>query len=264
LTALKISDKYCGHRKRFMEEVMKRYLPVIVLVTAVVLFIGCGGKEEDGDGGELTGPGKFESYEKAIADTKTLADYAVLKKDKELATSAAEEAKSSWEDVKTNFPTEPPARFEADTEWPERVDTLIRLAEDVGVQTAGEDFTAAEASIREIQKQLLDLHDLNKISTAGDEVIRLLILTDQLIAAFEDNRDEDAKHVMAKMFEAQQNFFGAPIPDEARDRQDEFDDMKDKVYDSIEGMQDAPNREERMKKMDEMKTVMTEFWVEFG
>ena len=243
---------------------MKKYSLVIVLVIAVGSFIGCGGKEEDGDDGELTGPGKFESYEKAVADTKVLAGYVALKKDTELATSAAEEAQASWEDVKTNFPADPPARFEADTEWPERIDTLIRLAEDVGDQAAGEDFPAAKASIREIQKQLLDLHDLNKISTAGDEVIRLLILTDQLKAAFEDKRGEDAKHVMAKIYEAQQNFFGAPIPDEARDRQDEFDDMKDKVYDSIEEMDDAPNREERIKKMDEMKTVMTEFWVEFG
>jgi len=243
---------------------VKRYLPVIVLVIAVGSFIGCGDKEENGDGGELTGPGKFESYEHAVADTKALADYAVLKKDKGLATSAAEEAGASWEDVKTNFPMDPPAKFEADTEWPERVDTLIRLTADTGEQAGTEDFEAAEASIREIQKQLLDLHDMNKISTAGDEVIRLLILTDQLIVAFEENRDEDAKHVMTKIFESQQNFFGAPIPDEARDRQDEFDNMKDEVYDSIEEMQDAPNREERIKKMSEMKTVMTEFWVEFG
>ncbi|UCE27064.1 MAG: hypothetical protein JSW52_12055 [Candidatus Coatesbacteria bacterium] len=243
---------------------MKRYLPVIVLVIAVGLFIGCGGEEEDGDNGELTGPGKFESFEKAIADTKALADCAVLKKDKGLATSAAETAETSWEDVKTNFPAEPPAKFEGDTEWADRVDTLIRLTGDVGEQAAAEDFEAAEASIREIQKQLLDLDDMNKISTAGDEVIRLLILTDQLIVAFEEDRDEDAKHVMTQIFEAQQNFFGAPIPDEARDRQDEFYDMKDKVYDSIEEMQEAPNREERIMKMNEMKTVMTEFWVEFG
>ena len=171
---------------------MKRYLPVILLVIAVGLFIGCGGKEEEGDNGELTGPGKFESFEKAVAETKTLADYAVLKKDKELATSAAETAEASWEDVKTNFPAEPPARFEGDTEWAERVDTLIRLTGDVGEQAAAEDFDAAEASIREIQKQLLDLDDMNKISTAGDEVIRLLILTDQLIVAFEEDRDEDS------------------------------------------------------------------------
>jgi hypothetical protein len=243
---------------------MKKYI-VFSLTVVLAVTIGCGGdKERDVDGEELTGPGKFESYEKAVADTKELSDYAVLKMDKELATSAAEEAFASWEDVKVNFPAEPPARFEADTEWPERIDTLIRLSSDVKEQVSGEDFTAAEASIREIQKQLLDLHDLNKISTAGDEAIRLLILTDQLIAAFNEDRDEDAKHVMGKLREAQQNFFGAPTPDEARDRQDEFSDMKDKVYDSVENMVDAPNREERMKKMDEMKTAITEFWVEFG
>ena len=56
---------------------MKKYSLVIVLVIAVGSFIGCGGKEEDGDDGELTGPGKFESYEKAAKiSAQLLRDYA--------------------------------------------------------------------------------------------------------------------------------------------------------------------------------------------
>ncbi len=244
---------------------MRRHLLILILVIAVGTMFGCGGgKEGDGDGEETTGPGKFESYETAVKDTKEAARFVILKKDKEMATAAAEAAETAWEDVKANFPTDPPARFEADVEWPERVDTLIRLMGDVKEQVSGEDFAAAETSIREVQKQLLDLHDMNKMSTAGDEVIRLLILTDQLIAAFNEERDEDAKHVMSKIYEVQQNFYGAPIPDEARDRQDEFDDMKDKVYDSIEEMDDAADRESRIKKMHEMKLAMTGFWIEFG
>jgi hypothetical protein len=131
-------------------------------------------------------------------------------------------------------------------------------------QISNDDFAAAEASIREAQKQLLDLHDVNKISTAGDEVIRLLVLTDDLTAALGEDRVEDAKHIMGKVREAQKKFYGAPIPDEARDRQNEFDDLKDKVYDSIEDMAGAADHEERMKKLEEMKLLMTEFWVEFG
>jgi hypothetical protein len=247
-----------------MEETMKRYLLTFTLVAAMGLALGCGGKKEDGDGGEVIGPGKFESFEKAVADTRELVGSVVLKKDKELAASAAERAEASWEDVKVNFPAEPPVKFEADVEWPERIDTLIRLMGDAKGQISNDDFAAAEASIREAQKQLLDLHDVNKISTAGDEVIRLLVLTDDLTAALGEDRGEDAKHIMGKVREAQKKFYGAPIPDEARDRQNEFDDLKDKVYDSIEDMAGAADHEERMKKLEEMKLLMTEFWVEFG
>lgn len=243
---------------------MKRHLLIFTLVAAMGLALGCGGKKEAGDGGEVTGPGKFESYKKAVADTRELTDYVVLKKDKELAASAAGEAEASWEEVKVNFPTDPPVKYEADVEWPERMDTLIRLMGDAKGQVSRDDFAAAEASIREAQKQLLDLHDVNKISTAGDEVIRLLVLTDDLTTALDEDRGEDAKHIMGKVREAQKNFYGAPIPDEARDRQDEFDDLKDKVYDGIEDMAGAADPEERMKKLGEMKLLMTEFWVEFG
>jgi hypothetical protein len=112
LTPLRISDRNCGRFNRFMEETMKRYLLTFTLVAAMGLALGCGGKKEDGDGGEVIGPGKFESFEKAVADTRELVGSVVLKKDKELAASAAERAEASWEDVKVNFPAEPPVKFE--------------------------------------------------------------------------------------------------------------------------------------------------------
>jgi hypothetical protein len=138
------------------------------------------------------------------------------------------------------------------------------LMGDIKSAVGKEDFDTAEAKVREAELSLLELYEANKIASAGVEAIKILDFADQLEAAFEEERFNDAKHIFPNMVTAQKNFFTAPIPDNARDRQDEYDESKDRVYDQIENFVEAEGPEARLEEIKKLKAITSEFWVEFG
>jgi hypothetical protein len=72
------------------------------------------------------------------------------------------------------------------------------------------------------------------------------------------------KHIMPNMREAQKNFFGSTMPASASGREDQFDDLKDKVYDGVEEFAEASDRDARGAALQKLIKTTTEFYVEFG
>lgn len=249
---------------------MKRvhYLIFLVLLFALVAAFtpGCkgsnggNGDDENGDGGA----GDFATFETAMADFKETVRFVSVSPDKSMAYDAAKRAEESWGKVKDNFPDDPPKKFRADSEWPDRIAEMRKLMGDIKSAASKEDFKTADARVRDAEMLLLELYEVNKISSAGVEAIKILDLADQLEAAFAEERFNDAKHIMPNMRTAQKNFFAAPIPDFARDRQDEYDEGKDKVYDEVENFVEIEDTGGRLERLAALKVAASEFWVEFG
>lgn len=238
---------------------------VIGLSICVFFIPGCKGKTSEGgsESGE-DGVSDFATFETAITDFKEVVRFVSVTPDKAMAYDAAKKAEESWGKVAETFPEDPPKQYRGDDEWPDRVTSLKNLMGDIGSAASKEDFTTADAKVREAELLLLELNEANKMNSAGDEAIKILDLADQLEAAFREERFNDAKHIMPSMRTAQKDFFAAPIPDNARDRQDEYDEGKDKVYDAIEAFVEVGSPGERIEKLAELKKLTSEFWVEFG
>ncbi|MCP4231811.1 MAG: hypothetical protein GY771_16910 [bacterium] len=240
------------------------FLAFVLLLTLTVIY-GCKGKNGDnGTDGDGAGAGDFATFETAMADFKETVRFVSVSPDKSMAYDAAKSAEESWGEVKDNFPEDPPKKFRADTLWPDRVSEMRALMGDIKSAVGKEDFETAEAKVREAELSLLELYEANKIASAGVEAIKILDFADQLEAAFEEERFNDAKHIFPNMVTAQKNFFTAPIPDNARDRQDEYNESKDQVYDQIENFVEAEGPEARLEEIKKLKTITSEFWVEFG
>ena len=240
---------------------------IIVLFFALItaLTFGCKGKNGgNGNGENGTVAGDFATFETAMADFKETVRFVSVSSDKNMAYDAAKRAEESWGKVKENFPEDPPKQFRADSLWPDRVSELKGLMGDIKSAVSKEDFDTADAKVREAELSLLELYEVNKISSAGVEAIKILEFADQLEAAFDEKRFNDAKHIMPNLRTAQKNFFTAPIPDYARDRQDEYDESKDQVYDQIENFVEAEGPEARLEEIRKLKVLTSEFWVEFG
>jgi hypothetical protein len=236
-----------------------------VLILGITITIGCKGKNGDnGTNGDGDGAGDFATFETAITDFKETVRFVSVSPDKSMAYDAAKNAEESWGKVKENFPEDPPKKFRADTLWPDRVSEMRTLMGDIKSAVSKDDFKTADAKVREAELSLLELYESNKIASAGVEAIKILDFADKLEAAFEEERYNDAKHIMPNMRTAQKNFFTAPIPDYARDRQDEYDESKDKVYDQIDNFNEAEGPKARLEELKKLKVVASEFWVEFG
>jgi hypothetical protein len=244
---------------------MKKAFVYIGLVILIISAFGCGKKKAEGPGtGETAAAADVAKFEEGYADFREAVRYVSLTPDKEKAAEAAGRGEIAFGEVKSTWPEEPPRDFEGDNEWADRIDSLTKTMADVKNQVNTDDFDGAKASILEGQKLLLALHEKNNINTAGDEAVRLLIIADEMELAFREKRFNDMKHIMPNMREAQKNFFGSTMPPSARGREDQFDDLKDKVYDGVEKFAEAPDRETRSAELSELIKVTTEFYVEFG
>ncbi len=248
-----------------MKRIHNTIILVFVFIILTILGTGCKGSNGgNGDGDNGGGAGDFATFETAMADFKETVRFVSVSPDKSMAYDAAKRAEESWGEVKENFPEEPPKKFRGDSEWIDRVAEMKKLMGEIKSAVGKEDFVTADAKVREAELLLLGLYEANKISSAGVEAIKILDLADQLEAAFKEERFNDAKHIMPNMRTAQKNFFAAPIPDFARDRQDEYDDGKDKVYDEIENFVEIESTEGRLERLAALKVAASEFWVEFG
>jgi hypothetical protein len=244
---------------------MKRRLLCLGLVALLAVCFGCKKKATDGpETGETPAEGDIAKFDEGYEAFRETIRFVSLTPDSAKAAGAAAESEAAFGDVKSAWPDEPPERFAGDNDWPNRITTLTKLMGDIKNQAEGENFAEAKASILEAQKSFLDLHEKNDINTAGDEAVRLLIISDEMALAFREKRFNDMKHIMPNMREAQKNFFGSMMPPSAAGREDEFDDLKDKVYDSVEEFAEAPDPQTRQASLDALIKTTTEFYVEFG
>lgn len=244
---------------------MKRLILCVSLVALLAVSFGCKKKPTEGPGtGEAPGEGDIAKFDEGYEAFRETIRFVSLTPDAAKAAEAAATAEAAFGDVKSAWPDEPPERFAGDNDWPNRITMLAKLMGDLKSQAGGENFAEAEASILEAQKSFLDLHEKNDINTAGDEAVRLLIISDEMALAFQEKRYNDMKHIMPNMREAQKNFFGSMMPPSAAGRENQFDDLKDKVYDAVEAFAEAPDPQARQAALDALIKTTTEFYVEFG
>jgi hypothetical protein len=244
---------------------MKKLILSLALIAVLAFAFGCGKKKTDGDGtAETAAGGDIAKFDEGVANFREAIRFVSLTPDKAKAAEAAGLAEEAMGEVKAGWPTDPPEKFEGDNDWANRITSLTKIMGDVATQAEAEEFTEAEASILEAQKLLLQLHEKNNINTAGDEAVRLLVIADEMDLAFQEKRFNDMKHIMPNMREAQKNFFGSTMPPSASGREDEFDDLKDNVYDGVEEFAEAPDRDTRGAALDNLINTTTEFYVEFG
>jgi hypothetical protein len=244
---------------------MKRALIYISVIALVALCFGCAKKKKEAPATAETGAAvDIAKFDEACANFREAIRYVALTPNKEKAAEAAGLSEEAFGEVKRAWPQEPPDEFEADTGWADRIASLTKIMGDIKNQIEADQVKDAEASILEGQKLILELHEKNNVNTAGDEAVRLLVIADEMALAFREKRFNDMKHIMPNMREAQKNFFGSTMPPSARGRENEFDDLKDKVYDGVEKFAEAPDPETRRSELDELIKVTTEFYVEFG
>jgi hypothetical protein len=240
---------------------MKRALVVISVIALIALCFGCAKKKKEAPATAETGAAvDIAKFDEACANFREAIRYVALTPDKEKAAEAAGLSEEAFGEVKRAWPEE----LEGDTGWADRIASLTKIMGDIKNQVGADRFEDAKASILEGQKLILELHEKNNVNTAGDEAVRLLVIADEMALAFREKRFNDMKHIMPNMREAQKNFFGSTMPPSARGRENEFDDLKDKVYDGVEKFAEAPDPETRRSELDELIKVTTEFYVEFG
>jgi len=246
---------------------MKRLLTVLGLAGLLILSYGCAKKKTDGDGKgtpEGNGGASVAKFDEGTAAFRETVKYVSVAPDKAKCADAAGRAEIAFGDVAKAYPQNPPDRYEGDNEWATRITTLKKLMGDIKNQSDAGKIAEAEASILEAQKQLLQLDEKSKINTAGDEVIRLLVLAREMDGAYKEKRFNDVKHIMPNMRAAQKNFFGSTMPTSARGREDAFDTAKDKVYESVERFAEGETPEAQQQILQELIKAATEFYVEFG
>ncbi len=243
---------------------MKKAL-ICVSIILLALALGCGKKKTEGPGtGETAAAGDIAKFDEGCAAFREAIRFVSLTPNKKKAAEAAGQSEEAFGEIKRAWPDEPPDEYGGDNEWADRISSLTKIMGDIKNQVSADDFDGARASVLEAQKLILALHEKNNTNTAGDEAVRLLVISDEMKFAFSEKRFNDMKHIMPNMREAQKNFFGSTMPPSARGREDKFDDLKDKVYDGVEKFADAPDRETRSAELDELIKVTTEFYVEFG
>ncbi len=249
----------------YEEDDMKRALVFISVTMLIALCFGCAKKRKEEPGTAETGAAvDIAKFDEAYADFREAIRYVSLSPNKEKAAEAAGLSEAAFGEVKRAWPEDPPEEFEGDSGWADRIASLTKIMADIKNQVEADRFDDAKASILEAQKLILELHEKNNVNTAGDEAVRLLVIADEMALAFQEKRFNDMKHIMPNMREAQKNFFGSTMPPSARGRENEFDDLKDKVYDGVEKFAEAPDPETRRSELDELIKVATEFYVEFG
>jgi len=237
------------------------------LALLLVFSFGCAKKKTGGGkGGEggTAAVGDVKKFDEGSQRFREAIRFISVKPDKAKAAEAAGLAETAFGEVAKAWPKDPPDAFAGDTTWATDIGTLKKLMGDVKTQVEGDKTADAQASILEAQKIILGIHDKNKINTAGDEAVRLLVIAHDMDVAFREKRFNDMKHIMPNMREAQKNFFGSTAPASARGREDTFDTMKDNVYEGVETFAIAPNPEERRVALDNLIKATTEFYVEFG
>ncbi|MGD8718222.1 MAG: hypothetical protein PVH29_05300 [Candidatus Zixiibacteriota bacterium] len=244
---------------------MKKLTLCLALIAVLAFAFGCGKKKtEEAGTSEAPSGGDIAKFDEGVANFREAIRFVSLTPDKAKAAEAAKAAETAMGEVKAGWPTDPPEEFEGDNDWANRITSLTKIMGDVGTQAEAEKFIEAESSILEAQKLLLELHEKNNINTAGDEAVRLLVIADEMDLAFSEKRFNDMKHIMPNMREAQKNFFGSTMPASASGREDQFDDLKDKVYDGVEEFAEASDRDARGAALQKLIKTTTEFYVEFG
>jgi hypothetical protein len=244
---------------------MKSAVVYISVVALTLSALGCAKKKVKEPGtGETAAAVDIAKFDEGYANFREAIRYASLTPNKAKAAEAAALSEEAFGEVKRAWPEEPPGEFEADNEWGERIASLTKIIGDIKNQVEADEIEEAQASILEGQKLILALHEKNDVNTAGDEAVRLLVIADEMDLAFREKRFNDMKHIMPNMREAQKNFFGSTMPPSASGREDEFDDLKDKVYDGVEKFAEAPDRDKRRAALDDLIKVITKFYVEFG
>lgn len=241
-------------------------LTVILAALSLVAAFGCQKKKKTTPSGtaEIAGSAEVAKFESGHAAFREAIRYTVLTPDKTKAAEAASKAEAEFKEVARAFPKNPPPQFESDNEWETHIGALVKLMSDIRNQVKAGKTEDAKASILEAQKTFLAIHDKNRINTAGDETVRLLIVCAEMESAFREKRFNDMKHIMPNMRDAQKNFFGSTMPPSARGRENEFDEAKDKVYASVDAFAEAPNPEARGIALENLIKTATEFYVEFG
>jgi hypothetical protein len=235
-----------------------------VIALLVFSFASCKKKTGEPATGETARGADIRVFDDGFAAFRESIRFVSLTPSKEKAAEAAARAEEAFGEAQKTWPEEPPEEFEGDNDWPNRISTLTKIMGDLRNQVSADNFTDAEASIREAQKLILELHEKNNVNTAGDEAVRLLVIADEMKLALNEKRFNDMKHIMPNMREAQKNFFGSAIPPAARGRENEFDDAKDKVYDGVEKFADAAEPELHAVALDELIQNATVFYVEFS
>lgn len=241
-----------------------RPLVCIGLVAILAFGYGCAKKKAEGPNtGEATEAdvGKFDE---GYADFREAIRFTSLTPDKVKGAEAAGRAETAFAEVKRAWPDEPPKAFEGDNDWENRISALTKIMGDIKSQLQADRLDDAKASILEAQKLVLALHEKNNVNTAGDEAVRLFVLTTDMDLALNEKRYNDMKHIMPNMREAQKNFFGSTIPPSAAGREDEFDDIKDKVYSGVDDFAEAALYEGQQAALNGLIRALTEFYVEFG
>jgi hypothetical protein len=242
-----------------------RPLVCVGLVAILAFGYGCAKKKAEGPGtGEAAAEGDVGKFDEGCASFREAIRFTSLTPDKVKGAEAAGQAEAAFDEVKRAWPEEPPKAFEGDNDWENRISALTKIMGDIKNQVEADRLDEAKVSILEAQKLILALHEKNNVNTAGDEAVRLLVLVNDMDLALNEKRYNDMKHIMPNMREAQKNFFGSAIPPSAAGREDEFDDVKDKVYSGVDDFAEATFFEGQQAALDGLVSALTEFYVEFG
>lgn len=237
----------------------------IGLITLLALGLGCAKKKAEGPGaGEAGAEGDVGKFDEGCANFREAIRFISLTPDKVKAAETAGQAEAAFAEVKRAWPEEPPKAFEGDNDWENRISALTKIMGDIKSQVEADRLDDAEASILEAQKLILALREKNNVNTAGDEAVRLLVLVKDEDLALNEKRYNDVKHIMNEMREAQKNFFGSAMPPSAAGRENEFDDIKDKVYSGVDEFAEATLYEGQQAALDGLVRNLTEFYIEFG
>jgi len=227
--------------------------------------LGCAKKKAEGPGtGEAAAEGDVGKFDEGCASFREAIRFISLTPDKVKAAETAGQAEATFAEVKRARPEEPPKAFEGDNDWENRISALTKIMGDIKNQVEADRLDDAKASILEAQKLILALHEKNNVNTAGDEAVRLLVLVKDEDLALNEKRYNDVKHIMNEMREAQKNFFGSAMPPSAAGRENEFDDIKDKVYSGVDEFAEATLYEGQQAALDGLVRNLTEFYIEFG
>ncbi|HUV86155.1 MAG TPA: hypothetical protein VMX79_03495 [bacterium] len=244
---------------------MKKAFVFLGVVILLIIAFGCAKKKVEAPGtSETAGVTDIAKFDEGYAGLREAIRYTSLTPNKGKAAEAAGRSEEAFGEVKRAWPEEPPEEFQGDTEWGDHIASLTKIMGDIKNQVGADQFEEARVSALEAQKIILALHEKNNVNTAGDEAVRLLVISYEMDLAFREKRFNDMKHIMPSMREAQKNFFGSTMPPSARGREAEFDDLKDKAYDGVENFADAPDPETRWAALDGLIKTTTEFYVEFG
>jgi hypothetical protein len=243
---------------------MRKFITLLLLISIVFVINGCKKSEEkdNGNGGEVN---YKEEYNDAIQYLKEIYKSTFINGEiNEKTIENGKKYEKKWENIADNFKDNPPGKYADDEEWGVWIDKMIAGAEELNQEISNNDVQTTKQQIRDIQQLILELDERNNDISAIDEIIQFDIYVDETMEAFENKDGDKLKRLFTKMDNSLSRLFTTVTPDTARDNEDEFNTMKNDLYDRFGDFEQAPNREKRLENLKQLKKTSNEFYYKFG